>query len=974
MESDVTLSSVSMTDALQRINQFIRNPASIVQVQFDLLDEIMSGKVQIVDAVSPFVALLTLSSSNTALAANEALLNLRSLYPSLAVTREDLYRHMSDRDYVNQFSTPAEGLFTIGVQLTEVQNKMTLDPSTGNYKATLARDSTIQVEGTTYTLQYPIDITLYPNKSVTVSQDPAIDSPFMTLTTNLLDPTVVIDSTGARWLLFEARFLQYKTDTSNFTLSSAQYFKERIEITDKFFAVRAYYRNEITNTQWVEMRTTHTEQVFDSSKPTVLVKVFDTYIEVAIPAVYQNSNLISSEVRFDVFTTKGKITVNMGDVNPDNFVLENKAIDEVRDLNVYTQALSAMSVRAYSKEVISGGTDGLTLEQLRDRVSNNALGSFKIPITNVQIEAQLQNIGFDIIRDIDVTTNRIFLATRKLPDPTNTKLLTSANIGMADFISSMDEIKSLRNVIDNGNRLTIRSGTLFRLDNGIMTIVSDQELDDLNAMNQMQFTAHVNEVDYAVTPFYYVLDSSEVEFDMRPYNLDQPVAKNLSYESNNVTLQMMVFSNSYVFEKVRGGYKLTLTTKSGTFYKEIGDASIFCQVGYYPVNEKNMAYLNGTLIGKTDDGERIFEFFFESSHNIDSDNSIEITNTKMFADQVVRNWSPLGNQLHIFHLTNDLTGAYVPYADDQLVGKFLLPAGCGLGSYETLQISFGSYMRNLWAATRSLATGQEYERYDADVVSIYPEDVYQIFPNGSTIEVTPEGINRVKLFSAGDVVKDAEGTPVYRFRKGDVKLDANDQPIIISDLKSSKEMSIFFVDARQYFANDPIYKSYTKELVSLIEAWVLTDLGELQKILLDQTRIFFHPKVSLGHVTINVENDRQTYIESQQSFDVDLWVTPGIHGDSVIKKTMSDEVVRILNETLEQTEISITDTTNRVKEAFGDMVKAVEIKGFGGALNYRYATVGANTDRLCLKKKLVVQADGTYIVQEAVTVNFLKVN
>lgn len=974
MESDVTLSSVSMTDALNNLNRFIRNPSSIVQTQFDLLDEIMGGQVKIVDAVSPFVALLTLSASNTALAVNENLLNLRSQYPSLAVTREDLYRHMSDRDYVNQFSSPAEGLFTIGVQLSEVQNKMVLDQATGNYKATIARDTTIEVEGTTYTLQYPIDITLYPNKSVTVSQDPTIDSPFMVLSTNLLEPTIVADATGSRWLLFQARFLQYKTDTSNFTLSSAQYFKERIEITDKFFAVRAYYRNEVTNTSWVEMRTTHTEQVFDNNKPTVLIKVFDTYIEVSIPAVYQNSNLISSEVRFDVFTTKGKITVNMGDVNPDNFVLMNKATDEARDLNIFTQALASMSVRAYSKDVISGGSDGLTLEQLRDRVVNNALGSFVIPITNVQIDSELQNMGFDIIREIDATTNRVFLATRKLPDPTNTKLLTPANIGMADFITAPSDIKDMRNVIDNGNRLTIRSGTLFRLDNGIMSIVDDQELDQLNAMNQMQFTARVNELDYATIPFYYVLDSSEEEFDMRPYNLDQPMAANLSYESANVTLQMMVFSSSYVFEKVRSGYKLTITTKSGTFYKEIPDNAIFCQIGYYPVNEHTMAYVNGTLIGRTEEGERIFEFMFESSHNIDSSNNIEITNAKMFADQVVKNWTPLKNVFHIFHLTNDLTGAYVPYADDSLPGKFLLPSGTGLGSYETLQITFGTYLKNLWTATRSLATGQEYERYDADVVQFYTEDVYQVFANGSTIEVTPEGINRYKLHSAGDVMRDAEGNVIYKFRKGDVKLDADNNPIVISDLKSSKELSIFFVDARQYFANDPVYKKYTVELVKLIEAWVLSDLGEIQKVLLDQTRIFFHPKVSLGHVTINVENDRQTYVESQQSFDVDLWVTPGIHGDAVIKKTMSDEVVRILNEMLEQTEISITDTTRRVKEAFGDMVKAVEIKGFGGDLNYRYATVSTNTDRLCLKKKLVTQADGTYIVQEAVTVNFLKVN
>jgi len=975
MSSDVEINSVAMADMLKNVQQYIRNPASIVQAQFDLLDEILGGKVKIVDAVSPFVCLMTTSAANTALAVNEMLLNHRSQYPSLAVTREDLYRHMSDRDYVNQFSTPAEALFTIGVQLADVQNKMAPDPAfPGNFRASIARDSTVTVEGTVYTLQYPIDITLYPNRSVTVSQDATIDSPFMVLKTNLLDPTVIVDKQGVKWLLFQARFLQYKTDTTNFTITKAQYFKQRLEITDKFYAVRAYYRSEMTNTTWVEMKTTHTEQVFDSATPTVLVKVFDTYIEVSIPPVYLNMDLLSSEVRFDVFTTKGKITVNLGDVDPNNFVFQNKAIDEARDLNVFTNALGSMSAYVYSKEVVSGGTDGLTLDALRSRVISNALGSFKIPITNVQISSDLENKGFDLIREIDTTTNRVFLATRKLPDPTNTKLLTPANIGMADFITTMDAIKDLRHVVNNGNRLTIRSGALFRLDNGIMTMLPDSELDDMAAMNQMQFTSQVNEVNYAAVPFYYVLDSSEAEFDMRPYNLDQPKAMNLSYESTNVTLQMMVYSNSYVFEKVRDGYRLTITTKSGAFYKGIPDNMIFCQIGYYPVNEKDMAYVNGTMVGKTDTEERIFEFFFETSHNIDPDSNIEITNAKMFSDEIVRNWSPLNNEFHIFHLTTDITASYLPYADDALVGKFMLPPGIGLGSHEKLEISFGTYLKHLWASTRSLATGQVYETWPTDVPLVYDKDVYEIFDEtGSIIRVNSEAIEMNKLHSAGDIVHDENGV-VYQHRAGDVKLDANGNPVLVSDLKSAKELSIFFVDARQYFANDTAYKAYLNELVSLIETWVLSDMGEFQKILLDQTRIYFHPKVSLGHITINVDSDRQTYIDSQQSFQVDLYVTANIHGDANIKKTMSDDVVRILNTALEQTTISISDIQDKLKETFGEMIKAVEIKGFGGSANYRYATIGPNTDRLCLKKKLVTQADGTYIVKEDVTVEFLKVN
>jgi hypothetical protein len=54
-------------------------------------------------------------------------------------------------------------------------------------------------------------------------------------------------------------------------------------------------------------------------------------------------------------------------------------------------------------------------------------------------------------------------------------------------------------------------------------------------------------------------------------------------------------------------------------------------------------------------------------------------------------------------------------------------------------------------------------------------------------------------------------------------------------------------------------------------------------------------------------------------------------------------------------------------------VVSVSIKGLAGDKNYQILTLAQNESRLCVKKKLFVQPDGTTIIKEDITVNFTNV-
>ena len=116
---------------------------------------------------------------------------------------------------------------------------------------------------------------------------------------------------------------------------------------------------------------------------------------------------------------------------------------------------------------------GIDFATLRSRVIYNSSGNQQLPITNSQLTSSLYNLGYTFIKDVDNITNRIFLATKKLPVPIS-KTTTSGAGFMIGTIQGSHKNFSLadnKNTYDNGNRLTLSSDVLYEQVNGVTKIV-----------------------------------------------------------------------------------------------------------------------------------------------------------------------------------------------------------------------------------------------------------------------------------------------------------------------------------------------------------------------------------------------------------------------------------------------------------------------------------------------------------------------
>lgn len=975
MAEITTYKSVSITDLMARLDSNKHNPSSIQRVILEHLDEITNGEVDIVDPTNPFVFLLESSAVNTALAVNENIINLRKQYPSLAQTEEDIYMHLSTNDFLNRFSTPAETDFTVVIQVNDLMNKMIYDSSEKCFKAIIARDTEFTIDAIVFTLQYPIVIRKFENGVVQISYDASIVSPLGTLTTNIIDYVGRKDTTtGLDWLFFTVKVKQFSVNSVHFPLQKSIVFEQNIPYDDQFYYVRAFYKNNASGSKWLEIKTTHTDQVYDPYQPTAVVKVYDGYLNVAIPIVYLTAQLLSGEVRFDLYTTKGNMTMNLSNYKLNSFAVKLKAIDEERDINEFSNVMLNMSFYVYSEEVVNGGSNGIDFETLRNRVIFNTTGEAQLPITNVDLEAYVNNRGFDLVKNTDVLTNRVFLATQKLPKPINNRLATSANIGISTYVSNLGYLRTLSTVKDNGNRLTLLSKNLYKNVNGIVSLVTALEIEAIRSLGKAAMVNHLNNNQYIHSPFYYVLDSTQSEFDIRAYNLDYPKAAGLSFISQNQTLQLPVNTGSYTLTKLSDGYRLTVVTKSGNFYKQLEDGLVSAQLAYYPSGEKFLTYINGVFAGLTADEERIYTFDIKTNYDIDADDRMAVKNSRMFTNESVTAWTELEQTFHLFYATSSVTDNFVPDAADALLGKFILPVNSSAVTYETISLQFGTSLKNLWRRSRSIPTGLTYRTHALDVPMVYEKDVYQRDATlGSIFSMVNGNIVYNILHRRGDPVL-SNGLPVYKHRRGDVVLGDNGLPIVDSEFSVDKELDMMFIDGKHYFVDDKAFIDYNSEIVSIVDTWVTEDISAIQDKLLEQTRIFFYPKTTLGKVKIFTEDNGEDFVSSEQSLTVNLYVKPSVYNDSVVRENLVEATVSLLDTYISGVVVNITEIVLALAKLYGDSVLTLDLMGLGGEKNYKIVTLATEHNRFCLKKIIELQQDNTLIIREDVTVNFFKMS
>ena len=577
--------------------QAYTNPLSIqAKALDDISDKVLNGDV-VSDGNNPFTFLTEFASNMTANIVTKACECFNGLYPLNAQTATELYRHLSDFDYVGLYATPAtttvELVFdrkflidnAVDISAEEGFNE---DPTmmSGVYsKIILPAYSKFNVGDYIFGLMYPIEIRVrkaikdgeidYANSVITVTWDAEKKNPLMELSSHILEHRDFVQD-GQVLTAIEVPIYQFEVENHLEESIGATGFAKRYDYTGRFYAVRVFH---FKNGTWNELAQTFSDTKYDPDVPTAIVKVLTDLnkVEVVVPHIYFNSTtattVIGKRVLVKIYTTQGELNIDLSEYRVDQFqasflMTDTNLVEDDRYSNMLKRIPTVYVLPLSTK--ISSGTNGLTFDQLKDRVKYS--NSYTVKITPTDLQNYFNTSGYKFTKELDNITDRVYCAHKILRDGTGSPIASGQGLTyLTEDALNIQQDKtdshlyvpgySTLTVVDD-HTITILPSSVFRYDEkqDRFYLLSDSEKLNLDDPDLKTKVNNYNSNLYTYSPFHTVLSYDSSSPIAGTYDMFNPVIKDRMFlwENDKTTVELSIY-NATIASDPEGGYLLMIS-------------------------------------------------------------------------------------------------------------------------------------------------------------------------------------------------------------------------------------------------------------------------------------------------------------------------------------------------------------------------------------------------------------------------------
>lgn len=967
----------------EAINQLQSNPMAITSLALRALEELTEGKVRFIDPSIPFVYEMETSATLYCNAMDKSLNILNRLYEGNASSWDDLYRHMSDYDYAGRFSSPGLSPIMFWFNIAEIYEKaVPVNDGSGNRKLTISRNSSITISGVKLTLLYPIDIIVTNHNTIMVKYDTTIKNPLQKIATPDI-PFEFRRSERAEYLFFTVPILQLEVSSSVSAVTETQGLKRTIKFNDKFYYLRAFMRND--DEAWQEVSVTHNPIVIDLEKVTVGVKVMDDRVEVSIPQVYLNKRMLKDNIRIDVYTCKGKINIPLFNLNNTLFKANWEDHEAIVKNNYAAPMSQFTNYLIASESYISGGSDGITFNEMRDRVVNRSNLSEGLPITMQQIETRLSDYGFDTMVMFDNVTDRDFLTTKLL---TNNDELTKSAIGtltMTHGSTIEDLLTNEKSVRDNLEQLTILPTALFEVVDGKLDMVPDQVVTNLlnrNVTSLDELIAQVNARRFYYTPYFWVHSFKGDQYVVKPYRLDKPKILTKSIENENPSLGMYssIISYKIQIDENYTGYSVYVQINPSEDMLNLDVDKIQLQMRISDENERHFYWFNSELVsainpdtGKPVNNEYVYRFALPTDWEVNDNDEIII--------KPLRIPFKLDGNADIFTIIEKEGLSQEQRTEmDKMVQVNTLPtytlqnaADYYVLVQERVRIVLGRHLKHLWRRGRTTISGAKLVTYEKDTWDTYKETVYkkdQFGVEEFTLNSAGDLVYTVE-HAKGDIKLDQNGERRLVGAKGDIVYDENGNPTVVNGSRGLiRQYDLVLFDGRYYFSTHDNTIAYREGIKDEIDN-SLDMIESFAPELLERTNLYYHPKITDGDIAVMVDGNKQIIISAGQALQITYIVDERVSENSFIVDKIKKTTISLIVEFIKsKTTISKADLISELKRSMNEWVFGINIEGWLDNL-YDTVTILDNSNRLALPKRLAVTSNLELIVEDDIRIEFI---
>jgi len=710
------MENIQTSELLSKLDQFRTNPNAIQREVYTLLEKAVAGKLLVVDPANPFSLLLESAAVMSADALNEGEAVTRRLYSQLVTNEDELFGHIADMEYIGVWGTPSTADFLFMLNVDEVKKLAVVVPGTGTKKLTIPRETEVRVGGASFTFAYPIDIIVTASDSISVIYDTSRMSPFMSLQSNVLEYKI-LPFNGINALLFKVPGMQYSVESRISPLSNSTGFIVRYPLTDQLYYCRVYHRLESAS-EWIELATTHSSNIYDRETPTAALKRADNTLTIRIPEVYFNTGQMGVDLRIDIFETKGDLSLALGEY-PDTAVGRTFKDLDPEENGRYTAPLSLITQLAVTGDgTTKGGSPGLDFKELQARTVRNS--TYKpLAVSEIDLVNDLKDSGYTVSTVIDNITNRTFQASRQMPYPTvglssSAIGTTVATLRLTSFILSAPST-----IVKDDLTWSIMPNTLYKTQGRAFVIVADSEREWLTSMSPDELIATLNAGKYFFSPFLTTLDTAGNQFGYKNYIIDQPKIASKYFISDNDNVDYIAAITAIDTHKVDTGYVVNVAVTGQVGHETLPADKTGLQMAFKPAGGERRAYLEGVNGPITPDTK------FDFIHYV----------------------TELG-------LTEENKGGI-----QSLVGGGAAPMDAVAVSHETVNVRLFEVLDGLVNRSRTSIDAPAYSVHTVDVPLTYTEDVFQINPITGHLDLEQQSDGRwgpILRHAFGDEVLDKQ--------------------------------------------------------------------------------------------------------------------------------------------------------------------------------------------------------------------------
>lgn len=893
----ITLSTTEL-DAIQV------DPIIAVTKVLDILES-NGDTVIIPDPASPFIFALEYIAINNSVLRDELNTKYYRLHPRLANDDESLYNNMSYRDFINVFSQPSTNIFTFSINLTDLISVGVYNELNKYRMVSIPELSSIVVEGYIFLFTNRIDIKYFDNGNVSIEQNVSTTDIGVT-DLGILPSTIIRSSSDNRQIIFETSLKQLDYLQNTYTIKASDSFNETIEYPNNLHFISAKI---IQNSASRSIDIAYSE-IIDPTKETIIIKILDGKIKATVPDVYIINGSMIGKLEITIFTTKGVVDYPLNRLPAESFKMAYTGTNT----DAYTSVIGGLNISTTSNYRLTGGSNAKSFDELKTSVINNSVGDNNLPITSSQLTDRIERDGYYSYLLEDTITRRTYIISKTLvhsDDYTNAELdiLVHKTTIQPSLYDDHTFISAETNT--NDDKLLIKPYTLFK-HGDTTTPLSQLEIDTFNNMTRVGKMTYLNDNKILFNPYSYISSLVNEVYNLRVIDFNNPEITNFNIVDINTTVLVKINIVGYSIVKNNNGYRIKINVAANSEFSTITSGLVRAQLRIGIENTEESIYYTASYVDGTFTFDIDTDFYVDENLLINITNGISTLSTRYInLNNTVEMITYIDDILH----TEDTSTYYLNTGyvkTNETITAFTM---------ETLDISFGKNIPELYRNITISYTDRKYMKYAADVPLLYDKIIYNTDHIGSLLTATSTTtVEYTILHNIGDPVLDKNGEIIMLHKAGDIMLDIDGNSIIDTNEGIVKYIDMLLLEYSATYIEEDLIGNALDSLSS----WY-TDITEYSESLLENTEIFYKPLKKNEMVKLNY-NSSFLSVNNVIKPLVELFVETSIVISDSERTRLKNVIGSIIHNYTNQNIFYIVDLKEDIKEKISFDVSAVRIR------------------------------------------------